>query len=297
MQENNPTIKEHYIPQFYLKQFSPDGKRIYQYDVDADSKQKFHNGIKSKKKYSNLVPIRSICYENNLYELKDDLGNIKYSNIIEKGLSIYEGEFAEIFRSIISKAQNERNFYTNSFLTRKEKEWLILFLSTTVLRKPKYIKFAQETSVKLNENKLTEMTARNAGLLSSLPMYKNINAKDETTLNAFMLLFSNMTFQICYAKKEVLLTSDNPVALFPSREYRMYDEVIIPISPQIAIYMTPFDNNCRCRNKLIELTPLNIYYINSAIAITCERWIYSKQPFTDKQIRMITKERKLSGLC
>ena len=285
MQENNPTKKEHYIPQFYLKQFSPDGKRIYQYDVI------------SQKQTSDPVPTKSICYEKNLYELKDDSGNIKYSNTIEKVLSVYEGEFAEIFRSIISKAQIKSNFYTNSFLTQEEKKLLIDFISTMVLRKPKCIKAAQDAAIESCENKLTEIDAGNLALLLCLPKRKNFDTEERSIFNNFKLLLNNMNFQICYTKEEVLLTSDNPVILRGDNKFQKLYKIIMPLSPQIALYMSSIANTCKSRNELIKLTSLNVRCINSAIVTRCDRWIYSKKPFTDKQIRMITKERKLSKLC
>ena len=121
MSKNKPTIDEHYIPQCYLKQFSPDGERIYQYDVITG------------KQSPAPVPIKSICYEKHLYEFRDDNGDFVHRNLIEKAFGIYEGEFATVFRSIQSKSSYEANFNTRSFLTKNEKALLIFFISTMSL--------------------------------------------------------------------------------------------------------------------------------------------------------------------
>ena len=87
MAQNKPTTDEHYIPQCYLKQFSSDGERIYQYDV------------LSGKQTPVPVPTKSVCYQKHLYEFRDSSGAFAYRNLIEKSFGIYEGEFAKTFRS------------------------------------------------------------------------------------------------------------------------------------------------------------------------------------------------------
>ena len=76
MTKNKPTVKEHYIPQFYLKNFSFDKKNIYQFDI-----------LKGKQ-IENPVLIRKICFEKNLYEFKNEKGEFENRNLIEKSFYV-----------------------------------------------------------------------------------------------------------------------------------------------------------------------------------------------------------------
>lgn len=280
MAKNNPTTDEHYIPQFYLKNFSQDGKRIYQYDVLT--------GIQT----SNPVAIRKICFEKNLYEFKNDSGDFLNRNLIEKWLSIYEGEFAKVFRSIQSKTGFERNYYTLSFLSLKEKAFIVFFITTLLVRNPEHLKIAQETAIELFEGKVSKNSAMNYALQMCLPIYNKINAEDKNLLNSVMRLFEDMSFQIGVADSEVLLTSDFPVVLYGTNHPTKIDEVIMPISSKIALYMKPYANTRRMfYNRLTGLCKEDIQYVNRSIITHCNRWIYSKVPFTDKQIEWINEER------
>ena len=59
MTKNNHTSKEHYIPQVYLNGFASKDKRIYFYDLNIH-------------RYSDqMVPVKSICYQKDLYEYKN----------------------------------------------------------------------------------------------------------------------------------------------------------------------------------------------------------------------------------
>ena len=98
MKQEQFTKDEHYIPVFYLKQFSPDGDNIYQYDA--------LNNIVSP----DVVPIKSICYKKNLYEFKNDSGEYVERNIIENSLRDYEAEFANTITRIKANAKNKDNY-------------------------------------------------------------------------------------------------------------------------------------------------------------------------------------------
>ena len=73
-QRKEITVKQHYIPQFYFRNFSEDQKRIYQINLKEITSSK-------------LVPIESICFKKNLYELRDDNDEYIHRNMIENKLS------------------------------------------------------------------------------------------------------------------------------------------------------------------------------------------------------------------
>lgn len=279
MAQNKPTTREHYIPQCYLNQFSPDEKHIFQYDAIS-----YTQTLKP-------VPIKSICYEKDLYEFKDDSGKILHRNLIEDSFAIYEGEFANTFRSIQSKARHEANYHILSFLSPEEKAFLIFFLSTIIIRSPDVLQAAQETTTEFFGGQMTEASARNLILQTCLPIYKMFDVKEKNILNSVMESLDNMSFQIGVADKYVFWTSDRPVILH-GKNFANCNEVIMPIPPRLALYMKPYKNTKKgFYNRLVKLDKKDIEYINSSVVTHCKRWIYSNAPLTSSQIKWISKER------
>lgn len=280
MAKNKSTKHEHYVPQFYLRQFSPDGNLIYQYDVISCAQT-----LKP-------VPIKSICYENDLYEFRDNSGEIIRKNLIEKSFSELERKFASVFRSIQSKAQYEANYQTRSFLSSEEKAFLIFFLSTIIIRSPDVLQAAQETTMEFFEDWITETSARNLALKTCLPIYKTLNAEERNPLNSAVRLISNKSFQIGATDKDVFWTSDSPVIIYGSNQPANIDKIIMPISPHLALYMKPYENTKNgFYNRLVKLDKKDVEYINSSVVTHCKRWIYSNAPLTSSQIKWISKER------
>ena len=278
MAENKPTTEEHYIPQFYLKNFSQDGKRIYQYDVITGCQT------------SAPVAIRKICFEKNLYEFKDASGEFINRNLIERWLSIYECEFAKVFRSIQSKAKVESNYITRCFLSQKEKAFLIFFLSTLIVRDPEILQAAQDLAMDFFGNQVNEISARNIALQMCLPIYNKIDIEDKNLLNEVMRRFEDMTFLIGVTDSDDIITSDSPVMLKSDiPNIFKYDEVMLPLSSNLVLYMFPCEAMPHNRyNRLFKLKQEDIEYINKVVASRCKRWIYSKSPLTEKQIESIS---------
>ena len=117
--KSNLTKKQHYIPQVYLRGFSPEyissemkkiGKEkytIYVYDM--------------KKQLEKSVPIKSICYENNLYEMVGEKGDVVLPNFLERCFSILEEMFGKYRASLEKKVFQKENYRTKCFLKKKKK--------------------------------------------------------------------------------------------------------------------------------------------------------------------------------
>ena len=279
--KNKPTTNEHFIPQCYLKQFSQDNKHIYQIDMSDE------------KLTQKRVSTESICYEKNLYEFKNESGDFMQRNLIEKSLSVFEADYINILRSIQSKAAHEENFHTLCFLSKNEKKSLVFFLSTMVLRKPENIKAAQETTMEVLGDLVTETTARNWALQYCLPITKEIKLGEKNLLNSFCSLFDNMAFQIGIADKDQLLTSDVPVILFEGDKPNKIHSAIFTLSPQLVLYMKKYETTKKeLRNRLVYLEISDIEFINNSIIKRSNRWIYSKYPLSKNKINQIVKLRK-----
>lgn len=114
MNVQNITKKQHYIPQVYLRGFSPEyndksheiscsGYTIYCYDL-----------TKTTQSYK-PVPIKSVCYKNYLYEVTGDDGEIVLPNHLEKCFSALEKMFGTYRHILETKAFITENYTTNYF--------------------------------------------------------------------------------------------------------------------------------------------------------------------------------------
>lgn len=272
---DKPTAKQHYIPQFYLKQFSADGKRVYQYNIQSDCKSTF-------------VPITSICFEKNLYEFQNDSKKPVQINSIENKLAKYEAIFSETIKSIKSKTSNKENFYTRCFLSENEKASLIFFLTIQILRTPEILNMAQETALKCFKG-ISNSTAYNVALNTCLPVYKKLSLDEKNIFNTIIRSFENMSFQIGITSyNSRIITSDRPVILYGDCKLFKYDEAIFPLSSKILLCMKRLEETDHgYRNRLIPLKSDYIEYVNKQIAAHCKEWIYSEKELTNVQIKWI----------
>lgn len=273
------TKKQHYIPRFYLRNFSNNNKMIYQYDVSTDN--------------SSFVSINSICYQNYLYEFKDENDELIYCNWIENILSKWEKEFSIIINSIKNKAKNKRNCKTRCFLTSKEKDFLAFFISLQSQRGSYYIK---EIENKLEEkwgDVLEKNSCRNAALIASLPIYKPFNeVKDHKIISTFKTL-RNMSFIIGFTDNGVFFTSDNPITMIYENNPNDIEEVIFPLASNLVLYMLKMEKSkANFKNRLYPMDENNINYINNVTISRCTRWIFSKNTFNDKDYNRIKKFKK-----
>lgn len=281
MSKQKPTSDEHFIPQFYLKQFSPDGEHVYQFDVLS--------GIQTPVP----VPTKSICYQKNLYEFQNDNGEFLHRNLLERILSKYEGKFAEVFSSIQEKADYENGFQISGFLSDMEIAMLSFFLSTLIVRKPEILQVGQEVAREMFGGSISEYTARNISLLMLLPLYKEIDPDDKNILVQIMRFFEDMSFQIGVTKQPVFWTSDNPLTLYGKIPPVKPDEVVLPLSSKLVLYMKPFEKTKPgYYNRLVELREYDVEFVNHSIAMHCQRWIYSQFPLSEEQKKWIAEQRK-----
>ena len=63
-QNNNITKKQHYIPQVYLRGFSPDYLRKKEKVTAAEKYTIYCYALESEEQSKKAVPIKSICYKN-----------------------------------------------------------------------------------------------------------------------------------------------------------------------------------------------------------------------------------------
>ena len=123
----NITRKQHYIPQVYLRGFAnnPGEIKPFIYQMDLLTGE------------TKSVPIRSILYEADLYEIEP---NIK-PNLCEDKFGEIEGIFGQIKNKITEKIC-KRNTELDSFLTEEELVFLYFFFCFIFFAPSKYAKYS-----------------------------------------------------------------------------------------------------------------------------------------------------------
>ena len=115
------TKRQHFVPQFYLRQFT-------------DKTGKLHCYRKKEKKTFSAHPA-DICFKNYGYEIENPSGNTRFllPNEIEKLFATLEGEYSQVLRSVVSKCLASSN---GSILmcTDHEKEVLCSMVSNFLVR-------------------------------------------------------------------------------------------------------------------------------------------------------------------
>ena len=122
----NITVKQHYVPRFYLEHFVGKDSFVHVWNVE-------------KKTFIVTRP-KDICYEDNLYETawekeSPELGEFVLHNQIEKYFSRCEAEFANLQKLILAICVNDKN-KNALILHSQEKKLLRRFFANMLLRNP-----------------------------------------------------------------------------------------------------------------------------------------------------------------
>lgn len=284
------TKKQHYIPQVYLRGFSPEYNdksheiphlryTIYCYDL-----------TKTTQLYE-PVPIKSVCYKNYLYEVTGDDGEIVLPNHLEKCFSVLEKMFSIHRHKLETKAFITENYTTNFFLTQEERIFWVTYILIQILRMPQVLEIAKQVSLETLKEELTNEQAQNMARLYCLPFFSEIvEGKKETMLiNSLFEPLKSMTFGIGVDIQKRIITSDKPVFVyaedFPCEEY---EKIIFPISSQICLFM--FGNEDKRMQRKNFLFPIDEEHreeiIKSMSASAFEK-VYANHVLDKKERRYI----------
>lgn len=295
----NKTKKQHYIPQVYLRGFSPQYKkgkgekphkdkyRIYAYDL-------------KKNESSQEIPIKSVCYEDYLYEIRNDEGGFISKNYLENFLGKLEENFYPKYRNKLeSKAFLEENYETNCFLTQEEKKFWVTYMIIQILRLPSALNAVTETIKENAAVTLSDVQAKNAARGYCLPFFSSIGEKEGRIIKALFEPMGNMNFGVGVDLQGKIITSDNPVYIelsqWPCDEY---DIIIFPISAQLCLFLFGNENKKNTRkNFLFAINEKHREFIVSSLASNAIRKLYSNHELTEierEYIKKGTKDREES---
>jgi len=235
----NPTVKEHFIPQVYLRGFSP-GYEIYRKDLVDKSKFTIYYFDLFENKQQKAVPIKSQCYEKNIYEVKNSEGNIINQNLIENALGNVENLFSNYRDELERKVFIEENFKTPCFLTKEEKTFWVTFIAIQLLRTPTILNVAQDITKDTFGDLITDNEARGLARMYCLPFYKEIeeNSIEARFLDKIMSPFFKMHFHVFVNKNDNFITSDKTMYVYsPETPCEEYERVVFPITSSICLIL------------------------------------------------------------
>lgn len=262
----NITIKQHYVPRFYLEHFVGKDSFIHVWDTE---KKRF---IVSKPK--------DICYEDNLYETpwekeSPKLGKYVLHNQIEKYFSRCEAEFANLQKLILDICVNDIN-RNALILHSQEKKLLRRFFSNMLLRNPytmeklgvdgslndlegnSEIEAFREVTKLLGINDfdaLLQMSYKKAVLMDELP---------ESYVNGVCHDLEDVALVFFYSREGGFITADFPVSFGRDSEinHRNIQTAYFPISPKVAVLWGNYEELKKQSNRAVEVNMESVIDFN-----------------------------------
>lgn len=236
---SNITKKQHYIPQVYLRGFSPEYRKGKE-NLSLSKYSIYCYDLKGKNQIMKAIPIKSVCVNDYLYEVTGYEGEMVLVNHLEHFFSSMEKMFSEYRDKLERKAFLEENYKTKCFLTSEEKEFWIAYILIQILRLPHILNIAEDVSVETWGNQINTKQAKNIARMVCLPFFKEIGEESKEAIIFETLLnpMKNMSFGVGVDRQERIITSDKPVYIhseeFPCEEY---GRVIFPITSELCLFL------------------------------------------------------------
>ena len=265
------TTAQHYIPRFVLQNFTSNNQLTVA-DISV-----------SPVRYFSTTPKR-ICFQKDLYEVKNEDGTYFDRNAIEDRFSFLEGWFATQVRILFQKKDK------SSRMSGEQDVMLALLLAVQLARLPavKQIVFGKNDigtieksyiyQALINSNKKAIEYLRQNNV--SIPAELLQDSKEKTLIDAIVSqLVSNCFFYIIDASNTEgkFIISDQPVLIRPFEDA----QYIFPISPDFAIACCAFASACGNQmESFVEVGEKIVYNINILSCKQAERFVIANT-FTD----------------
>lgn len=290
------TKDEHYVSQAYLRGFSPQYEMAKKREI-KNSKCMIYCYDLKKRQQSHQIPIKSICFEKYLYEVKNEQGEIILLNYLEKVLNRLEIMYSKYRSMLEGKAFCKEGIFADCFLSQEEKAFWTTFIVIQTLRSPQILKEAALALKGLMGEGFSDIQARNISRLYCLPFFREIN---QETPEAFLfnMLFEpmmDMSFVVCVDKKGRIITSDKTMYVyateFPTKEY---EKVIFPISSEICLILLGGEEKKEYKrdNFLVPMNESIRKMIVQAISDSAFEKIYANHALDEQELQWVEEVMK-----
>lgn len=263
------TVREHYVPKFYLDRFANDDGFVQIYNFEQHK----------------LYPQRprNVCFVKNLYETEWEdanpkLGKYVLPNDIENTFCEYEGEFAKLLQTICNVCTSDQN--ANALILHgKEKETLRRFVINLMLRNP-----INMDSLALFEIPEEEKNSDGMVLFRDIMDKMGLGGADSVYLaaqkkamltyeiegslpQAYVEKLSKISFTFLYATNSEFITSDIPACF--GYDCTIPDEdkscLYLALSPKVAVLFGNYNIPRKDENRMIKIGNEYVDFFNSQI--------------------------------
>lgn len=265
--EKKKTVKEHYVPQFYLKNFTDNKGFLHVYDLE-------------KNKYFSAKP-ESICFEKNLYETmwenaNPKLGKFVLQNNIENTFCGYECEFAKILTKILQVC----NPYQKSnalVLQEDEKDVFFRFIINLTIRHPQNMERLSLNEIEENNDVICQVRSllNDMGLGGTESLCYAANKKVMLTYEfensypfACLETLRKFNYSFFYADQGCFITSNNPVCVGDDPAIADNDKtsIYVALSPKVSVIFGNYKCSEKLKNKMICIDEKQVENINRIFA-------------------------------
>lgn len=246
-------IKQHYVPQFYLRKFGKGKKKdrkLYVFNkktlkIDKEVNTKV---IANEDYFYDLTEtmIEKIC---KIFNINNDNEKIKIKQIFENTFSNIEKKSSDVFNSITNKIKNYftpnlKSIKIYNFITLEEREIFSLFLAIQYIRT---YAFREQISFiyQMGMDKIGEIIQNKAENISEEEKKKlHILHLTSFIQNTSIYFYRRMWFFNYNVTNKNLCTSDNPINFIQMTDLGPYgiglataDIIAFPLTPKIMLYM------------------------------------------------------------
>lgn len=305
--EEKFTKKQHYVPQFYLKNFSHDGERLYIYDKKE-----------GQIRYQTTI---NIAHENNFYTFNTKSGEKRN---LEKLFNSFEGNANEA----IKLAQNEM------LITESDKEAIALFVAFQDMRTPANKSKLEEMHTQVGEKvsrmaiKMTPIEKLKIDFKKKIKLeLSNEETEDmkdfatnpkrsrirfeypngwwlKTMLEMAMATvpaFMTMDWHFLYTdRKFAFITNDNPLMVVPPKNFDRFWGIglltpgvkrIIPLTSNLCLMMGEMSANPKIEFKKVGKEFFR--EVNEHLISGCKRFCFSPDKGKLEKLVKTVKPHKL----
>jgi len=275
----NKVKTQHYVPRFYLKNFTSSDNKVFVYDKTTD---RIFN-----------TAVENIACENHFYDSAKFENELPEEQYLEKFYSSIESDFAPFYFDFICKIESKEK----DKISQEDKKIFAEFLVLQINRTKEYREMSRQSystiKEKLLDKGVTEKQLIDFGFKINNPDPKDLHIESilagnkirktlsEKLENHIWILIENNTTMPFF-------TSDNPIAKIANikDEYISYDgyaskgiEIIFPLNSKylLVLYEREYFKNIEAiENSKFVITDIkNVYYYNSLEFIRSYRQVFS----------------------
>lgn len=258
----NHTYHQHYIPQFYLRNFADKTEKVYV--LNRNNNRITHSRIKN-------IGFQNDIYETRWKDANPLLGKYVLDNQIEKKFGDIEANAATIIKDIIDRAKTDREIQ----LSQYSREVLCEFLALLFLRNPVVFNQLQKDYADIDKeiemvpvmqavtNLLNDIGR--GGVDSLLTHSVKTGIFDKTIpgspAHEEYTHIESMNWLFWFSQEGGFCTCDFPLIIDYDDDL-IWQRVVLPLSENVACVLFEENFPLICKNRVIEVRPDFVSSIN-----------------------------------